>query len=177
MPLTKEQKAATVDDITGKLETANTLYLTDYKGLTVEQVNDLRRRFRASGVDYKVIKNTLLRLAMERLGGYDDLYDHLHDPTAVALSEEPAAPARVIKDFFKDANIELPALKVAYIDGALYGSDQLDTLASLKSKDELLGDILGLLLSPMTNVVSALQAQGSNLAAILQTIAEKEEAG
>ena len=176
MPLTREQKATQVDEITGKLESATTLYLTDYKGLTVDQVNDLRRRFRASGVEYKVIKNTLLRLAMERLGGFDDLYDHLNGPTAVAMSEEPAAPARVIKEFTKARETELPALKVAYVDGALYAGDQLDMLASLKSKDELLGDILGLLLSPMTNVVSALQAQGTNLAAILQSIAEKDEA-
>lgn len=174
MPLTKEQKTAVVEAITDQLEGALSLYLTDYKGLSVEQANDLRRRFRDSDVEYKVVKNTLLRLAMERLGGYDDLYDHLRGPTAVAFSEEPAAPARVIQSFTKDTRGELPALKVAYIDGAIYGADQLDVLAGLKSKNELIGDIVGLLMAPITNVIGALEAQGTTLVAILQTIAGRE---
>ncbi len=175
MPLTKEQKATAVEAITGQLEAAPMLYLTDYKGLNVEQANDLRRRFRKAGVGYKVVKNTLLRLAMEGIGGYDDLYDHLSGPIAIALSEEPAAPARVIKDFTRDTKQELPELKVAYIDGDIYQADQLDVLASLKSKNELIGDIVGLLMAPITNVVGALQAPGSNLLAILQTISEQED--
>ena len=176
MPLTRDQKSTAVEEISGKLEEATTVYLTDYMGLSVEQANDLRARFRKAGVEFKVVKNTLLRLAMERKGGYDELYEHLNGPTAVALSEEPAAPARVIRDFLKEAGTERPALKIAYIDGAVYGADQLETLASLKSKDELIGDVIGLLLSPMTNVVGALQAQGSNLVGAIKTIAEKEEA-
>jgi len=174
MPLTKEQKATAVEAITGQLEAAPMLYLTDYKGLTVEQANDLRRRFREAGVGYKVVKNTLLRLAMEGIGGYDALYDHLSGPTAIALSEEPAAPAQVIKSFTRDTRQALPELKVAYIDGDIYQADQLDVLASLKSKNELIGDIVGLLMAPITNVVGALQAPGTNLLAILQTISEKE---
>lgn len=175
MPLTKAQKAAAVEEIRGKLEQTPTLYLTDYMGLSVEQANALRSQFRKAGVDFKVIKNTLLRLAMEGLGGYDDLYDHLHGPTAVAFSDEPAAPARVIKDFNKDQNTERPSLKAAFVDGSVYGGDQLDVLASLKSKDELIGDILGLLLSPMTNVAGALQGQGQTLVGALQTLAERGE--
>ena len=177
MPLTKEQKTAAVEAITDQLEAAPMLYLTDYKGLTVEQANDLRRRFRDSGVEYKVVKNTLLRRAMEGLGGYDDLFDHLHGPTAVAFSEEPAAPARVIKSFTKDTRQDLPGLKVAYIDGAVYQAGQLDVLATLKSKNELIGDIVGLLMSPMSNVIGALEAQGTNLNALLQAISERAEAG
>lgn len=177
MPLTREQKATAVEEITGRLESVNTLYLTDYKGLSVEQANELRNRFRKSGVDYKVLKNTLLRLAMERIGGYDDLYDHLNGPTAVAFSEEPAAPARVIKKFVEDLKIELPELKAAFVDGAVYsGADQIEVLASLKSKDELIAEIIGLLMAPMTNVVGALQAQGQNLVGAIKTISEKEEA-
>lgn len=175
MPLTKAQKAAAVEEIRGKLEQTPTLYLTDYMGLSVEQANTLRSQFRKAGVDFKVIKNTLLRLAMEGLGGYDDLYDHLHGPTAVAFSDEPAAPARVIKDFNKDQNTERPSLKAAFVDGSVYGGDQLDVLASLKSKEELIGDILGLLLSPMTNVAGALQGQGQTLVGALQTLAERGE--
>lgn len=176
MPLTRDQKADAVGVIQEQLEAKNTVYVTDYKGLTVEQVNDLRNRFRDAGVDYKVVKNTLLRLAMDRIGGYDDIYAHLNGPTAVALSDEPAAPARVIKKFLEDVKAELPQLKAAYVDGAIFEGNQIEALASLKSKDELIGDILGLLLSPITNVVGGLQAQGQNIVGALKTIAEKEEA-
>ena len=174
MPLTKEQKTEAVEAITGQLQATPMIYLTDYKGLTVEQANDLRRRFRKAGVEFKVVKNTLLRRAMQDLGGYDDLFDHLHGPTAVAFSEEPAAPARVIKTFTKDTKQDLPELKVAYIDGAIFEAGQLDVLAALKSKDELIGEIIGLLMSPISNLVGALQSPGSNLVGALKTIAEKE---
>lgn len=176
MPLTREQKAAAVDAISGKLEQTPTLYLTDYKGLSVEQANTLRQQFREAGVEYQVIKNTLLRLAMERIGGFDDLFDHLHGPTAVAFSEEPAAPARVIKKFAATNDKQRPELKVAFVDGAVYDGAQLDMLATLKSKEELVGDILGLLMAPMTNIVGGLQAQGQNLVGALKTIAEREAA-
>lgn len=177
MPMTKDQKTAAVEEIAEKLSQSSTVYLTNYSGLTVAQVNDLRSRFRASGVEFKVLKNTLVRLAMERMGGFDEVYEHLNGPTAVAFSTEPAAPARVIKKFLADnGTLELPELKAAYVDGAVYSGATIDALASLKSKDELIGDVVGLLLSPITNVVSALQAQGGNLVGALQTIAERGEA-
>lgn len=176
MAMTKQQKGAMVDEITDRLKAAPTVYLANYSGLTVAQANELRGRFREAGVDFKVFKNTLVRLAMDRIGGYDELYEHLNGPTAVAIAEEPAAPARVIKDFLSDQNIELPELKAAYIDGAIYQSGSLDVLASLKSKDELVADIIGLLMAPITNIVGALQAPGQNIVGALQSMAEKEEA-
>lgn len=177
MPMNRDQKSAVVDEITEKLSGANTVYLTNYSGLTVAQANELRSRFRDSGVEFKVLKNTLVRLAMERIGGFEGIFDHLHGPTGVAFSNEPAAPARVIKKFLSDnATLELPEVKAAFVDGAVYGTGSLDALASLKSKDEILGDVIGLLLSPMTNVVGALQAQGGNLVGALKTIAERGEA-
>lgn len=175
MALTKQQKADLVDQIEERLRDRSTVYLTNYSGLSVDQANELRGRFREAGVEYRVYKNTLLRLAMDRIGGFDALYEYLNGPTAVALSTEPSAPARVIKKYTTDKNTELPGLKAAFVDGAVYGGTDLDVLAALKSKDELIGDILGLLLSPITNVVGALQAQGSNLVGALKTIAEKEE--
>lgn len=179
MPLTREQKATALDEIVAKLQETPTLYLTNYSGLTVAQANDLRGRFRKEGIEYKVLKNTLLRLAMDRLGGYQELYEQLNGPTAVAFSEDPAAPARVIKKFLQDnPTSQVPGLKGAYIDGAIYGDDALEVLSSLKSKGELLGDIIGLLLAPASNVIGALQAQGSNIVGALKTIAEREgEAG
>lgn len=176
MPLTKDQKSTLVDEISELLDQAPTVYLTNYAGLTVAQSNELRNRFREAGIQYRVFKNTLVRLAMERRGGFDEVFDALNGPTAVAFGEEPAAPARVLKKFLQDKNIERPELKAAYIDGAVYGADALDVLASLKSKNDLIGDIVGLLLAPVSNVVGSLQAQGSNLLGILQTISEKETA-
>lgn len=176
MPLTKNEKAEAVDAIGSQLEQYPTIYLTNYSGLSVAQANELRGAFRKAGVEFKVLKNTLVRLAMQQRGGYDELFEQLEGPTAVAFSEEPAAPARVLKKF-RTAHPELtrPELKGAYIDGAVYGADALDVLASLKSKDELIGDIIGLLQSPITNVIGALQAPGQTIAGALQTIAEKEE--
>lgn len=177
MPLTKEQKQEALGAIAEQLSDANTVYLTDYQGLSVDQANGLRRAFREADVQFKVLKNTLLRRAMEDRGGFDDLLDQLNGPTAVAFTNDPASPAKVLKKFLESNNLEVPRFKGAYIDGAVYDGDQLDVLAKLKSKDELLADILGLLLAPITNIASALGAQGSGLASVIQQIAEKGEEG
>jgi large subunit ribosomal protein L10 len=176
MPKTKAQKEALVDEIAATLEAKRIVYLTNYSGLTVSQADSLRNLFRQSGVTYRVYKNTLIRLAMQKVGGFDDLLDHLNGPTAVAFSDEPAAPARVIKKFVSDRAVELPELKAAFIDGAFYGAETIDVLAALKSKDEIIGDVVGLLLSPIRNVLGALQAPGQTIAGSLQTIAEREAA-
>jgi large subunit ribosomal protein L10 len=176
MPLTKQQKREALGAIVDQLDAANTVYLTDYQGLTVEQANGLRRAFRDADIDFKVLKNTLLRRAMQDRGGFDELFDQLNGPTAVAFSNDPSAPAKVLKKFLSANSLEVPRFKGAFIDGAVYPEGQLDVLASLKSKDELLADILGLLLAPITNVASALGAQGSGLASVIQQISEKEDA-
>ena len=175
MPLTKAQKGEALTAIADQLGDANTVYLTDYQGLTVEQATGLRQAFRKADVQYKVLKNTLLRRAMEDQGGFEGLVDQLHGPTAVAFTNDPAGPAKVLKKFLEDNNLEIPRFKGAYVDGSVYGDDQLDVLAKLKSKDELLADILGLLMAPITNVASALGAQGAGLASVIQQISEKEE--
>ncbi|MBO6575453.1 MAG: 50S ribosomal protein L10 [Rhodothermales bacterium] len=172
--MTRAQKAEAIKELAEKLEQTPVIYLTDYIGLTVEQANNLRSAFRKSGVEFKVVKNTLLKRAMDQLGGYEELYDSLHGSTAVAFSEEPSAPARVLKDFLKESKLEIPSLKGAHVDGAVYGEGSLDTLAELKSKDELLGDILGLLMSPMTNIIGAVTAPGSTIAGAIKEIANKE---
>jgi large subunit ribosomal protein L10 len=175
MAMTKQQKTEAVEELVAKLEGAPTVYLTNYSGLTVAQANDLRGRFRAAGVEFKVVKNTLLKLAMDRVGGFDDLLDELAGPTAIAFTEEPSAPARVIKKFVEEEKTENPTLKGAQVEGAVYHADALSLLAELKSKDELLGDIITLLTSPMSNIVSALQAPGASVAAAIRVIAEREE--
>ena len=175
MPLTKEQKQEALGAIAEQLDGVNTVYLTDYQGLTVEQATGLRRAFREADVQFKVLKNTLLRRAMEERGGFEPILDQLNGPTAVALTNDPAGPAKVLKKFLEDNDLEVPRFKGAYVDGAIFGEGQLDALATLKSKDELLADILGLLLAPITNVASALGAQGAGLASVIQQISEKEE--
>jgi large subunit ribosomal protein L10 len=172
MPLTRNQKEEAITAIAGQLDAATSVYLTDYQGLTVDQSNKLRRAFRAANIDYKVLKNTLLRRVMEDRGGFDELYDQLNGPTAVAFTTDPAAPAKVLKKFLETNNIDLPRFKGAYIDGAIYDGTSLDALATLKSKDELIADILGLLLAPITNIASALGAQGAGLASVIEQIAD-----
>lgn len=169
--MNKETKVVVVEEITERLQNANAVYLTNYQGLTVSQSNDLRNRFRAAGVEFKVLKNTLVRRAMEGIGGYDEIFDYLNGATAVAFTTDPSTPAKVLKDFIKD-NDKLE-FKAAYVDGATFNGTQLEALITLKSKDELIGDIIGLLLAPASNVIGALQSQGSNILGILKTIEEK----
>jgi large subunit ribosomal protein L10 len=176
MSKTRAEKAELIDEIGEKLDEYPIIYLTNFSGLTVAQSNDLRGRFREAGVDYQVTKNTLAQIALDRLEGMTALEEFFHGPTAVAYSEDPAKPARVIQDFVEDEDVERPELKVAWIEGELYeGPDALDTLADLKSREELIGEIVGLLLSPAQNVVGGLTGAGQNLAGILKSLSERDE--
>jgi large subunit ribosomal protein L10 len=173
MPTLSEKKAV-VEEITDKLSNSNAVYIANYSNMSVADMGNLRGKFREGNVLFKVYKNTLIKRAMDDLGGYDDLYPHLVEQNGFAfVDEELAAPAKVLKDFIKENN--KPQFKAALIDGDYYDENQLDTLAAMKSKSEVIGDIVGLLMAPISNVVSGLQAQGSNIAGALQTIAEKEE--
>lgn len=176
MSKTRAEKAEIIDDIGQKLDEYPIIYLTNFSGLTVAQSNDLRGRFREAGVDYQVTKNTLAQIALDRLEGMDVLEDFFHGPTAVAYSEDPAKPARVIQEFLEEEELERPELKVAWIEGELYeGHDALDTLADLKSREELIGEIVGLLQSPAQNIVGGLTSSGQNLAGIIEALAEEDE--
>ncbi|NBB77753.1 MAG: 50S ribosomal protein L10 [Bacteroidetes bacterium] len=173
MPTLAEKKAV-VEEITEQLKNSNAVYVTNYSGMSVSDMGELRGEFYKGNVLFKVYKNTLIKRAMDSLGGYDDLYPHLSEQNGFAfVDEELAAPAKVLKDYIKDNN--KPEFKAALIDGDYYSSEQLDTLASMKSKNEVIGDIIGLLMAPLSNVVSGLQAQGETLAGAVQTIAEQDE--
>jgi large subunit ribosomal protein L10 len=176
MSKTRAEKAELIDEIGTKLDEYPIIYLTNFSGLTVAQSNDLRGRFREAGVDYQVTKNTLARIALDRLEGLDALEEFFHGPTAVAYSEDPAKPARVIQDFVEEEDVERPELKVAWIEGELYeGPEALDTLADLKSREELIGEIVGLLLAPAQNIVGGLTGSGQTLAGILETLSDRDE--
>ncbi len=176
MSKNRAEKAEIIDQIGEKLSEYPILYLTNFEGLTVAQSNELRGRFREAGVDYQVTKNTLARMALDRIEGKDALEEFFAGPTAVAFSEDPAKPARVIQDFLEEEDLERPELKVAWIEGELYEDPEaLDTLADLKSREELIGEIVGLLLAPSQNIVGSLQGTGQRLAGILQSLAEEDD--
>jgi large subunit ribosomal protein L10 len=172
--MTKEQKAQYIDELAAELSTAGVFYLADTSELTVETINQLRRRCFQSNIRLKVVKNTLLSKAMNQIEGkdYGQLHEVLAGPTSIMFSEVGNLPAKIIKDFRKK-NVK-PILKGAFIDEAIFiGDDQLDTLVSLKSKEELVGEIIGLLQSPAKNVISALKGQGGKIAGILKTLEER----
>lgn len=170
---TKAQKDAVISELVDVLKGSDAIYLTNYQGMSVAEISSLRKEFRIKGVSYKVYKNTLIKKAMDKVGGYDAVYPFLEEQTAFAfVSGDAAIPGKVLKEFLKKG--EKPAFKAAYVDGSLFKSDKLDALASMKSKNEVLGDIIGLLLSPMSNVVGALQSQGTTIAGAIKTIAEKK---
>jgi large subunit ribosomal protein L10 len=168
------EKQAVLNELAEKLEQANAVYIANYSGMSVAEINELRGAFRKGEVFFKVYKNKLMKLAMEEVGGFDDIIPSLVEQNAFAfVDEELAAPAKVLKEFIKEHN--KPEFRAAIVDGDFYGEDKLDALAAMKSKAEIIGDILGLLQAPLTNVVSGLTAQGETLAGAVKTIAEKGE--
>lgn len=173
--MTREEKSQYIEDLAGKLSESGVFYLTDTAGLTVETVNQLREKCFKSDIELRVVKNTLLKKAMEQIEdkNYEDLYGVLAGPTAIMFAEAGNAPAKLIKDFRKKH--EKPLLKGAFIEEAIYtGEENLEFLTSIKSKEELIGDIITLLQSPAKNVISGLKSGGGKLAGILQTLSERE---
>ena len=171
--MTKTEKQATIDTLTKKFSDANFFYFTDTSGLTVEKINQLRRICFDKGINLQVAKNTLIKKALVAGGKFsDDLDPVLSGPTAIMFTETGNVPAKVIKQF--RAGGDKPALKAAYIDSAIYvGENQLEALINVKSKEELVGDIIGLLQSPAKNVISALKSSGGKLAGIVKTLQER----
>jgi len=171
MPTLAEKKAV-VEEITENLKSASAVYIANYSGMSVKQVNNMRGEFFEGNIKYKVYKNTLMKRAMDEVGGFDDLYPHLVEQNGFAfVEEELAAPAKVIKKLNEETG--KPKFKAAIIDGDYYAEDELETLAAMKSKSEVIGDIVGLLLAPVSNVVGAVQAPGRNIAGAIETIAEE----
>lgn len=170
---TRAEKKALVDELVQDLEQSGAVYIANYEGISVADVNDLRGQFKEGEVKYKVYKNTLAKMAMEKVGGYEDLYPLLHNQNAfIFIGEDLGKPAKILKEYLKEH--KQPQFKGALVEGAYYPEDSLDALASMKSKTEIIGDIIGLLQSPLSNVISGLQAQGSNLVGAVKTISEKE---
>ncbi|MEC7125109.1 MAG: 50S ribosomal protein L10 [Bacteroidota bacterium] len=171
--MTKEQKVQEIQDLTDKLSSVKNLYLTDIAGLDAVQTTALRRACFNSNIKLSVVKNTLLEKAMEASGkDFGNLKEVLKGNTSLMFSDVGNTPAKLIKNFRKKS--EKPLLKGAYIEEAIYiGDDQIDVLESIKSKEELIGEVITLLQSPAKNVISALQSGRSNISGILKTLSER----
>jgi len=171
--MNKAEKQATIDSLKEKFSNSNFFYFTDTSGLSVEKINQLRKICFEKGINLQVAKNTLIKKALVFGGKFsDELEPVLHGPTAIMFTETGNVPAKVIKAF--RAAGDKPALKAAYIDSAIYvGESQLEALINVKSKEELVGDLIALLQSPAKNVVSALKSSGGKLAGILKTLEER----
>jgi len=170
----KEEKSQLIDTLTEQLQNSNNVYITDISNLNVEVTSRLRRLCFKSDVKLIVVKNTLLRKAMERSGkDFSGLFGTLKGATSIMLSEVNNEPAKLIKEFRKTS--DKPILKGAYVEEmAFVGDKNLDVLISIKSKNELIGDIILALQSPAKNVISALQSGGQKLSGVLKTLSERE---
>ncbi|OSY88006.1 50S ribosomal protein L10 [Tenacibaculum holothuriorum] len=171
--MTREEKSQVIQDLTAQLADTNTIYLADISGLDAITTSNLRRACFKANVELAVVKNTLLAKAMEASDkDFGDLPSTLKGNTSLMIAEAGNAPAKVIKEFRKKS--EKPLLKGAFVEEAIYvGDDQLDALVNIKSREELIGDIITLLQSPAKNVISGLQSGGSKLSGILKTLSEK----
>jgi large subunit ribosomal protein L10 len=173
--MTKQEKNEVIDVLKEKFSQYSNFYVTNTEALTVEQVGKLRRVCFDKKVEMKVAKNTLIRKALESIDSerYSGVFDALHGVTALMFSENPKEPAVIISSFRKETNGDKPVLKAAFIDGDVFsGDDQLKALTTLKSKQDLIGEIIGLLQSPAKNVISGLNA-GSKLAGIVKALEDR----
>lgn len=179
--MNKTEKTAAIEELKEKFEETNYFYLADASTMTVADVNKFRRLCFESGVSMQVIKNTLVKKALEDTPAeknYAGVLEALHGPTAILFSNNPEAPAnsvaKMLKDYRKSGS-ERPLLKAAYVDSAVFiGDDQLDALTKLKSKQDLLGEVIGLLQSPARNLISALQSGGSTIAGLVKALEERQ---
>lgn len=172
----KELKIEITNSVVQDLQEYKYMYITDITGLNVEQTNALRRMCFRRNIKLRMVKNTLLKRALEEINvDYSELYPVLHGTSSIMLCNNGNAPAKLIKEF--RGKKAIPAIKAAFVEEvAFIGDDQIETLIFLKSREELIGDIVGLLQSPAKNVISALQASGGQkIAGIVKTLSEKSE--
>lgn len=174
--MTKEQKIKTVEELTTILSDNQAIYLADLSGMNAQQTSDLRRDCFKAQVRLQVVKNTLLKKAMKKVEDkdFDPFYDLLKGNTSLITSEVNNAPAKIIKEFRTRTKFQKPLLKGAYAEESFYLRDEnLETLINIKSKEELIGEIVGLLQSPVKRVVSALQLSSEKISSLLQTLSKK----
>jgi large subunit ribosomal protein L10 len=173
--MTKTEKNQVINELAETLSAANVIYLADTSELNAEATSNFRRACYKKEVSLSVVKNTLLRKALDKVEGKDfsDMYDVLAGPTSIMLSDTGNLPARLIKEFRKKH--PKPILKAAYVEEMCFvGDDQLDALTEIKSREELIGDVIALLQSPIRNVMGALESGKNTLGGLLKTLEERE---
>lgn len=172
--MNKNEKQELISEVKKILEDSNSVYLTDYSGIAVDEINSLRNDFRNKGVKYKVIKNTLFNRALSEVGKFEKLSEHLEGMTGYAFAnEDPVAPAKIIKKFFDDH--KKLSLKACYIEDQYYGGDQLDVLASLPTKSEVVASILSSINAPISGIVGVLNAVTRDLVNVVDQISKRSE--
>lgn len=172
--MNKQSKEAVVAEFSSKIAASKAAFLADYRGLTVEQANELRRKLRDAGVDYRVVKNTLLRLAARETPA-ECLNEYLHGPTAIAFAtDDPVAPAKALVEFAKSNKVF--ELKAGLLDGKLMTVEDIQALSDLPSREQLLAKILGSLNAPASNFVGVLAAVPRSLVQVLSAIQDQKEA-
>ena len=171
----REDKEQVVNTLVEEINNTTHFYVADTSDLDGADISLLRRKCFEKDIVLKVVKNTLLKRALEASEkATEELYDSLKGPTSIMFTETGNGPAKLIKEFRKDH--DKPLLKSAFVEESVYvGEDQLEVLSNIKSKDELLGDLVALLQSPAKNVISALQSGGNTISGVLQTLSEKSE--
>ena len=170
----REDKEIIIDDLSQRIAKTKHFYITDISKLNAEETSVLRKKCFEKEIQLLVVKNTLLRKALEKLNhDYSPLYDVLKDSTSIMFCDSSSTPARLILEFRK--RLDKPMLKAAWVEESIYiGDNQLDVLSSIKSKEELIADVLQLLQSPVRNLLSALSVPGRQLAGVIKTLSEKE---
>ena len=174
--MTKQEKNEVIELLKGKFAQYNNFYITDTESLTVAQVGRLRNHCFNKQVEMKVAKNTLIKKALESIDAekYSGVFDSLHKVTALMFSENPKEPAMIISTFRKENNNEKPLLKAAFINGDVFvGNDQLKALTQIKTKNELIGDVIGLLQAPIQRVLGALQNKDAAKEVVAEVVAEE----
>ncbi len=176
--MTREEKSTIIEELKSKIKNMDYFYITDPQGMTVEKMDSFRKACFEANLEYKLYKNTLIKKSFDGIeGDFNELEQVLKGFSAILFSpESPNLPAKLLKKYYKDEKIDLPAFKGAYIDSSFFiGENQLDSLCKVKSKNELIGDLLGLLQSPTKNVISALQSGQNTITGVLTTLSERDK--
>lgn len=173
--MTKEEKQHVVKELTEFVGDAVGLYSIDFTGLNVSNTIELREGFAKAGINYRVAKNTLLKRALNEVGGFDHVIDRFVGQTGIAVGfDDPAAPARILKKYLEDKKSEIPSLNFAVIEGVLYEGSQLKQIAAMPSRLDLMASIVGSLQAPITGIVGSINAVMRDLASVIEEVAKKQ---
>ncbi len=171
----RQEKEKIIDDLKEKVARAKAMYFADFSGITVEQVNNLRREFKKAKIDYKVVKNTLIKKALESVSGYDDVYDRLVGPTSIAFGyDDPVVPAKIIKKF--NEKNEIIKVKAFIVEKVVFPGKELDVIANIPSRPELIASMLGSIQAPISGVVGTINAVMRDLVNVIDAIEKKKSA-